>query len=66
MLDFLDTLGGWPVLKGDDWKVDNYQWIDTISKIHQAGLESSFPINPYIGSDSLNTTKNMVKVSRFK
>jgi len=35
LLRRLKTIGGWPILEGEDWNEDVYSWWDAIIKVFQ-------------------------------
>ena len=65
VLELLEKLGGWPVVIKDNWIEDNYNWKDTVTKINQAGLKTTFPFKLYVYSDSQSSLKNIIKVNSF-
>lgn len=40
LADILEAFGGWPVLKGDLWSDDSFNWIETIKKFRRMGFDT--------------------------
>lgn len=62
MIELVDKYGGWPVVKGDDWKADDWSWIDASQRISNDGLLDLI-LDWGIGVDSKNSTRNVLIVS---
>ncbi|XP_057334926.1 neprilysin-2-like [Microplitis mediator] len=43
--DVIKKLGGWPILEGDAWKEDDFNWIDFISNAKKAGYNINYFID---------------------
>ena len=58
----LKKLGGWPVLEGDTWIDENFDWINTSSQFHNAGYSSNYVISFNINMDMKNTSRRIIYV----
>lgn len=41
LADILESYGGWPVVKGDSWSGDAFDWVNTIRRFRRMGLSTS-------------------------
>ena len=58
----LKKLGGWPVLEGDTWIDENFDWINTSSQFHNAGYSSNHVISFKVEIDRKNTSRRIISV----
>lgn len=63
MNELLDSFGGWPVVKGNAWRGDQVDWIDTIGKMRSVGLATSYIVGMSIGANFKNSTMQTLRVS---
>ncbi|XP_051172592.1 neprilysin-2-like isoform X2 [Leptopilina boulardi] len=56
-VDILNKLGGWPVLEGDSWKDDNFNWEQLVSKFKKESL----PVVNFFDSGVISDLKNSSK-----
>lgn len=61
----LEELGGWPVAKGDAWSEDDFDWVETIKKFRQMGLDTDVIFALSIERDSKNSTKRILNVNKI-
>lgn len=62
LVDILETYGGWPVVKGDTWKSDDWNWLEIGQNISKEGLDSLI-METYVYTDLKNTSKRILSVS---
>lgn len=62
MIALLDRYGGWPIVNGDNWKAQNWSWIDKGQQILNDGL-IKLMLDVGIGVDLKNSTRNVLIVS---
>ncbi|XP_031627155.1 neprilysin-2-like isoform X2 [Contarinia nasturtii] len=53
LFEILDSYGGWPVVKGDAWKEDDFDWINTVGYIF--GLD--------VAADMKNSSKYVLYIT---
>lgn len=63
ILQILDDLGDWPVLKGSAWDESSYDWKDDIYNFRRYGYSTDFIISFSIVPDMKNTTVRRLQVS---
>lgn len=61
MVELLERYGGWPIVKGDDWNADNWNWINVSQQIFNDGLLKLI-VNWGISVDLKNSTRNVLSV----
>jgi len=60
------SLGGWPLIEGDNWNADNsWTWQEQVKKFRAAGFSMDYIIDFSIGVDLQNSTKRIMDVSVF-
>lgn len=62
MIEILDKIGGWPVVKGVDWRVENWDWIDAGKIIAAEGLIDDIILDIRIITDTKNSLKRIIAV----
>lgn len=61
MNDLLEKYGGWPIVKGDRWKAENWDWTTVSQMISNDGLLDLI-LDLGIAIDLKNSTKNVLIV----
>lgn len=64
MVEILEKYGGWPVVQGNDWRSDNWNWYEMMKRISRDGLEDII-LGYYISVDLKNTNRRIISVSWF-
>lgn len=63
-LDMLKKMGGWPLLEGDSWKAEGFQWEEFMSKVEEeTGLTTSF-FSVSITFDKDNSSKHILEIEQ--
>lgn len=61
LLSILDSLGGWPVLKGDSWDLDSsWSWVKSVKDFRNNGYSTDYFFDFSIGSDLKNSTRRII------
>ncbi|XP_067648018.1 neprilysin-2 isoform X5 [Eurosta solidaginis] len=56
-----ESLGGWPVIKGDAWNTDNsWNWQDTVKKFRKLGFSMDYIIDFSISVDLKNSVARII------
>lgn len=63
LADMLESYGGWPVVKGDLWSEDTFNWLDMIKKFRQTGLDTSIIFSFAVTTNLKNSTARVLDVS---
>lgn len=61
----LKDLGGWPVVEGGLWQVEQFQWVDTIGKFTDMGFSTDYFFQFYYGFNFTNIKDKLYTVSNF-
>lgn len=64
MEELLEKYGGWPVIKGDDWNSENWDWLNTSRRISNDGLIDLI-LDCHIEVEPRNSSKHILTVSIF-
>lgn len=59
-----ERLGGWPVVKGDAWKEDEWSWVEAVKKFRKEGYSMDYILDFSVGIDLKNSTQRTIDVSR--
>lgn len=63
LLDILESLGGWPVLKGDQWDQDSsWTWVKSVGDFRQQGYSTDYFFDFSVGTDLKNSTRRIIDV----
>lgn len=62
MVEILAKYGGWPVVKGDDWNSDDWNWLEASQRISRDALPDLI-VSLSIDYDLRNTSKRILNVS---
>lgn len=65
LTDILDTFGGWPVVKGNLWSEESFNWIEMLKMFSIHGLKTSMIFSFAIGLDYKNSTRYVLEVSAY-
>lgn len=65
LADILETYGGWPVVKGDAWLEEEWDWIQINKQIQKDGLDDSLLFNFAVTTDQKNSTRRVLDVITF-
>lgn len=64
ILDIIDKLGGWPVVKGDQWNVKSeWSWTGAVEKLRKLGYSVNYVFELSVESDFKNSTTWIINVS---
>lgn len=62
MVEMLEEIGGWPVVKGDDWNSDDWEWTNTNQDISKDGLDDTLLFSLAVLTDQKNSSKRVLDV----
>lgn len=62
MIEILEKYRGWPVIKGDDWKSDEWHWLEVRNQIAVDGILDLI-LSVSITVDQKNSSKIIITVS---
>jgi len=60
--ELLKDLGGWPVLEGDSWSGDNFNWLDTLIAFRKYGFSHDLFMDLSVTPDFRNNTRHVIDV----
>jgi len=64
LLDKLHSMGGWPLLEGNDWNEDDFSWIDTTYKFRKNSYSTDLLIDFSIVTDSKNSSWKVIDIDQ--
>lgn len=62
MNNILNSLGGWPVVMGNNWKNNEFDLIEMVKKMREIGLSTSYLFSLAIGTNSRNSSTQIFQV----
>jgi len=62
--EIVAKLGGWPVVEGEKWSGENFQWHKLSVKASDEGLNSDRMISIGIGTDSKDSEKRILEIDQ--
>lgn len=62
LIDILDSLGGWPVVKGSSWSSRDFDFVEFIGKIQKIGFDTDIIFGLTAVEDPRNTTNKILQV----
>lgn len=64
MVNILDRYGGWPVIEGDQWNTNDWNWLKTSTQIVNDGLIDLI-LACHIEVNPMNSTEHILVVRFF-
>lgn len=64
MQTIMESLGGWPILKGENWDENLWTYQEILLKLGKLGLETSQIFSAFIDADMKNSTARKIYVRR--
>lgn len=64
LTDILNELGGWPVLEGDSWSGNGFNWVETLKRLRGIGLETDMIFSLYVDRNLTNSSQSVLYVWR--
>jgi len=62
--DMLKEMGGWPVLEGDSWDEESFNWIESVYTFRQHGYSTDYLIDFSIVTDSKNSSWRVIDIDQ--
>lgn len=63
LLDIHESLGGWPLIKGDAWDEKSWSWQKSVKDFRKLGYSTDYILDFSVGTDLKNSTRRIVDVS---
>ena len=60
----LKEMGGWPVLEGEGWDEESFNWIETVYTFRQHGYSTDYLIDFSIVTDSKNSSWRVIDIDQ--
>ncbi|MEO2044064.1 MAG: hypothetical protein ABGX43_05635 [Nitrospinaceae bacterium] len=60
LLKLLESLGGWPVLQGDNWNAVAFDWQETVAKLRE--FNNDILVAVWVGPDGKESDEYIVQV----
>lgn len=65
MIELLERYGGWPVVKGDKWNAESWNWLEIQQKMYDDGFIDNLILDVSFGPYFKNSTKNVLNVRKM-
>lgn len=63
MLNIQESMGGWPVIKGDSWDEKSWSWQQSVREFRKRGYSTDYIFDFSVGTDLKNSTRRIIDVS---
>lgn len=63
LIDQVEGMGGWPVVKGDGWNESAWNWQQSVSQFRHRGFSMDYFFDFSIGIDLRNSSERIIDVS---
>lgn len=63
LIDLMESMGGWPTVKGDKWDQLNWTWQQSTVDFRRRGLKYNYIINFDITPDIRNNSNQIINVN---
>ena len=64
LLDIHESLGGWPVVKGDSWNESKWTWTKTVKDFRKYGYSTDYIFDFSVETDPKNSTKKIIDIDQ--
>lgn len=64
LTDIHDSLGGWPVVKGDSWDESTWTWQQSVKEFRKRGYSTDYILDFSVGTDLKNSTRRIIDVRK--
>lgn len=62
MITIIKDLGGWPVLEGDKWDQNKFNWLKSLFQLRKLGFGHNMFMSIYSSHDLRNNSRNILHV----
>lgn len=62
MVEILERYGGWPVVMGDKWNANDWNWVEIQKKMYNDGFTNNLILEVSFGPHHKNSSKNVLNV----
>ena len=63
MFNISESLGGWPVIKEENWDEASWSWQETVKSFRKLGFSMDYILDFSIGVDLKESTKRIIDVN---
>jgi len=64
LIDIHESLGGWPVIKGDAWDEAAWSWIKSVKDFRARGFSTDYVIDFSVSTDLKNSTRRIIDIDQ--
>lgn len=64
--DIHESMGGWPVVRGDNWDEKSWSWQKSVQDFRKRGYSTDYIFDFSVGSDLKNSTRRIIDVNQRK
>lgn len=63
LIDIHESLGGWPVLKGESWDESSWTWTKSVKDFRARGYSTDYMLDFSVSTDLKNSMRRVIDVS---
>ena len=64
LLTVLQTMGGWPLLEGENWAEDGFRWVDMVYRFRDAGYSVDYLVDFSVSTDLKNSSWRVLDLNQ--
>lgn len=62
LLDLISEVGGWPLLRGDQWNDSEFRWTDGVYRFRELGLSVDYFVDLSVKVNHVDTTEHIIEL----
>lgn len=64
LIDIHKSLGGWPVVEGENWDESQWSWTKSVKDFRARGYSADYILDFSVGTDLKNSTRRIIDVGK--
>jgi len=61
--ELFKSLGGWPVIEGEEWDDTEFTWMECMYNLRMVGVSVNYFFSFNVDVDLINSTRRIIEVS---
>ena len=64
IVEIVESIGGWPVVKGDSWDESKWTWTKAVKDFRKFGYSTDYMFDFSVETDPKNSTKKIIDIDQ--